>query len=86
MSDSLDKAFAAVRDWHAKVGDNLSAFKFKRGDRVLDMSGDGSLLYIASFERNGNEEYHARCLKLGTDKVELVPVNRLKLPNMQTIH
>jgi hypothetical protein len=86
MSKNLDQALAAVRDWHAKVGDNLDAFNFKRGDRVRDMAGDGSLLYIATFERNGNEEYHARCFVLGTDKIERVPVSRLKLSNVNTIH
>lgn len=86
MTDTIDQAKAAVRNWAGKHADKASSFNLKHGDRVLDMSGDGGLLYIAGFERNGNEEYHARCLKLGTGKVEVVPVSRLKLSNAQTIH
>jgi hypothetical protein len=86
MTKSLDQALAAVRDWHGKVGDNIDALNFKTGDRVLDMAGDGKLLYIASFERNGDEEYHARCFVLGTDKIDRVPVSRLKLSNQRTVH
>jgi hypothetical protein len=85
MTKTLDQALAAVREWHGKVGGNIDALNFKTGDRVLDMAGDGKLLYIASFERNGNEEYHARCFVLGTDKIDRVPVSRLKLSNQQTI-
>lgn len=86
MTDAINQAKAAVRNWHGKHAEKASSFNLRHGDRVLDMSGDGALLYIAGFERNGDEEYHARCLKLGTDKVENVPVNRLKLSNAHTIH
>ena len=90
MTDTINQAKAAVRNWrsnHPDGGAKVSAIpNLKHGDRVIDMGGDGSLLYISGFERNGNEEYHARCLKLGTDKVEVVPVSRLKLSNQNTIH
>lgn len=85
ISKTLDQALATVREWHGKVGDNTDALNFKMGDRVLDMAGDGKLLYIASFERNGDEEYHAICFVLGTDGMARVPVSRLKLSNQQTI-
>ena len=90
MSTDLRKAKAAVRNWYANHPDGRAKAPtvptLKHGDRVYDMSGNGALLYIAGFERNGNEEYHARCLKLGTDKIERVPVSRLKLSNQTTLH
>ena len=86
MSSDLDKAFDAIRYWHGQKSQEPALPNLRHGDRVLDMAGDGSVLYIAGFERNGNEEYHARCLKLGTDKIEIVPVSRLKLSNQQTLH
>jgi hypothetical protein len=86
MTKTLNQALDAVREWHGKVGDNIDALNFKAGDRVLDMAGDGRLLYIASFERNGDEEYHARCFVLGTDKIDRVPVSRLKHSNQKTIN
>jgi hypothetical protein len=92
MSSDMEEALEAVRDWQANHPDggrkpkSQTLPELRQGDRVIDMGGDGSLLFIAGFERNGNEEYHARCLVLGTDKVERVPVSRLKFSNVQTIH
>jgi hypothetical protein len=62
------------------------AHNFRHGQRVLELGGDGSTLYITGFERDGDEEYRAVCLKLGSDQVLRIPVSFLKPSHQDTIH
>lgn len=59
---------------------------FKIGSRVIELGSDNSVLYITGFEQDGNDEYRAVCLKLGSDKIVKVPVSFLKPSNQRTLH
>ena len=85
MTKTLTDALAAVRDWHANHPDGGHP-DLHMGDPVVELGGDGSILYIAAFESTRRGEYIARCIKLGTDEVLVLPVNALKLAHTHTLH
>lgn len=86
MTDTLEKALAAIHDWHAKEEKHAALPDLRMGDRVVEIGGDGSILYIAKFESDRRGEWNARCLKLGTDEVITLSVHAVKIANEPTIH
>jgi hypothetical protein len=86
MTDTLNKALAEIREWHATHKTTQDLSNYHHGQRVVELGGDGSVLIIAGFERTGHGEYKAKCLKLGTSEVPVIPVSRLKPEGTTTIH
>ena len=81
MTDTLNKAIDAVaKHRHHALPD------LRHGDRVVELGGDGATLIIASFQSVARGEWEARCLKLGTSDIVVLPVNSVKPINQHTIH
>jgi len=80
MTKAFNKALDAVSNMRPPLPD------LHMGQRVVERGGNGSILVIAGFDSIARGEWEARCLRLGTSDVVVLPVHLCKPADQPTYH
>lgn len=83
MTDTIDQAKAAVRDWHGMHADETTLIDLRRffhGQRVVELGGDGTEFKIMGFDWTASHGWQAKLARNPEDVAPfpLMPIRQIK--------